>query len=140
MRTSLPCRQRRIQDKAGNNECQNQARYKAKDGVRPGKGHDGQANVLGEQESGRLLSAASTVFDGVVGLEFNLPADGDARVRVGILGGRGDSSGGSGFGVVVLLLLVGGLLAAAVAPGVGRWGFAAEYVLQRHFMQRIHVL
>ena len=50
-----PCRQRCVKNQGGNDNGQDNPGDKAKDRVRPGERHDGQANVLGEQQSCSLV-------------------------------------------------------------------------------------
>ena len=92
---SIPYDQRSIQDQTSDNGSQDQTRDEAKQGIRPGKVHHGQADVLGKEQGSSLninfrrqtsqnlystaliylLPTTSPVLDGITGLELNLPPD-----------------------------------------------------------------
>lgn len=69
--------------------------YEPQDAVRPREAHDGQADVLREEQHGRLLPTTGAVLDGGLGLGgLLLVEDGAAVVRVlGEVGGQTGEDG-----------------------------------------------
>lgn len=98
-----PANERSVQDQGGDDSGQNQTWHETQDGVGPGKRHDGQADVLGEEQSSSLpglvpavgrkdcaqllletyfLPAAGAILDSIASLELNLLADVEAGILV----------------------------------------------------------
>lgn len=61
--TKLPQDQTRVQYNGGDDNRQDQTGYEAQVAVRPGKTHDGKADVLAEEEGRRFLPGAGAVLD-----------------------------------------------------------------------------
>lgn len=108
--TGLPKNNRRIQDHSSDENSQDEGGNQTQDRVRPGERHDGETDVLGEEQGGslfrfsiwfasatigspssadgigsfgsHLLPAAGAILDRSFGLEFQLLANGGALVVV----------------------------------------------------------
>lgn len=61
----LPQDETCVEHNGGNEDGQDEARDKAQHAVRPGETHNGQTNVLAEEQRGRLLPRAGPVLDRV---------------------------------------------------------------------------
>ena len=77
----LPQHQARVEHHGGHDDGQDQARHQPEEAVGPGEAHDGQADVLAEEQRRRLLPAAGAVLDRRAVLGRQLPVeDGLARL------------------------------------------------------------
>lgn len=95
----IPHNHGRIENRCRNECGADHTRDDTQNGKGPGERHDGERDILGEEqtsglicpldnpwpyiiESINLLPRASTVLDGVTGLEFNLSSNARVRVRL----------------------------------------------------------
>lgn len=79
-KTKLPDHERSVQDDGSHDDSHDKTRNQPQNRVGVGEGHNGQTDILGEQQRCCLLPAASPVLDGVAGFESNLLSNSDTDI------------------------------------------------------------